>query len=387
MKRALILGFGVSGLAAARLLRAQGWDLVAVDRNPQKRSGICTVVPESPMPSLEGIDLLVVSPGIPAGHPIVERAAALGIERVGEIDLAFRSLRNRVIGVTGSNGKTTAVSLIAHALGARALGNIGAPLSEYALAPDERELLVVELSSFQLESLQQRCLDLALILNITPNHLDHHASFEEYAAAKLHIAECLKQGGICLVSQELKELFRLEWPVFGNNYQTVEAAHEVCRYFDLSEARWEAALASFRKPPHRMEFVAERGGISFYNDSKATSVDAVLYAIRSMEGPLILLAGGKHKGSSYGPWVEPFLGKVKRVVAFGPAGVLIEEELRGKVPCERFVRLEEAFAAAVKWACKGDRILLSPGGASFDQFQNYEERGEKYREIVYNCIV
>ena len=385
--KALILGLGVSGLAAARLLRAQGWELVAVDRNPQKRSDIFVVLPESPMPSLEGVDLLLVSPGIPAGHPLVQRAAELGIERVGEIDLAFRSLRNVVIGVTGSNGKTTAVSLIAHALGARALGNIGAPLSEYALAADEREILVVELSSFQLESLHQRCLDLALILNITPNHLDRHASFEEYAAAKLHIGECLKPNGSCLVSTEVKERFGLHCPVFGNSYQTVEAAHAVCRHFGLSEAKWEAALVSFQKPPHRMEFVAERGGISFYNDSKATSVDAVLYAVRLMEGPLILLAGGTYKGSSYGPWIEPFRGKVKRVVAFGPAGALIEEELRGKVPCDRFVLLEEAFAAALKGACQGDRILLSPGGASFDQFRNYEERGEKYREIVYNCII
>ena len=148
MKKALILGFGVSGLAAARLLQAQGWELVAVDRNPEGRSDIFRVVSESPMPSLAGIDLLVVSPGIPVNHPIIERAIELGIEWVGEIDLAFRSLRNHVvIGVTGSNGKTTAVSLIAHALyQSRSLGNIGAPLSEYALAPNEREILVVELS-------------------------------------------------------------------------------------------------------------------------------------------------------------------------------------------------------------------------------------------------
>ena len=228
---------------------------------------------------------------------------------------------------------------------------------------------------------------MALILNITPNHLDRHASFEEYAAAKLHIAECLKPNGNCLVSEEVKERFGLECSVFGNSYQTIEAAHAVCRHFGLSEAKWEAALASFRKPPHRMEFVAERDGISFYNDSKATSVDAVLYAVRSMEGPLILLVGGTHKGSSYKPWIDPFRGKVKLVVAFGPAGVLIEEELRGEVPCERVVRLEEAFAVALKGACKGDQILLSPGGASFDQFRNYEERGEKYREIVYNYLV
>ena len=387
MVKALVLGFGVSGIAAARLLRAQGVEVIAVDRNPQKG-----VLPESPPPSLDGIDLLVVSPGIPASHPIVQQAAALGIARVGEIDLAFRALRNVAVGVTGSNGKTTAVSLIVHALNrsgrrARALGNIGAPLSEYALAADPGEILVVELSSFQLESLQQRCLDLALVLNITPNHLDRHASFAEYAAAKLHIRECLKETGRCLVSAEVAERFGLHEERFGGSYETLEAAHAVCRHLGLTEEEWKAALDSFQKPPHRMEFVAEKGGIAFYNDSKATSVDAVLYAMSSLEGPLILLAGGTHKGSSYAPWIEAFRGKVKSVIAFGPAGVLIEEELRGKIPCVHFLRLDEAFAAAVKQGIRGDRILLSPGGASFDQFRNYEERGEKYREMVYKCMI
>lgn len=381
MKRVLILGFGVSGRASAALLDKQGVAWVAVDKKGP--------VFDTADFDLEDVSQVVLSPGVSPSHPIVVRAKERGIEVIGEIELAFRFVKNRCVGVTGSNGKTTTCSLIAHVLKCRAVGNIGSALSEYLLAPDEDEILVVELSSFQLETLEAKKMELGVILNITPNHLDRHSSMEEYVAAKARIGQVCDQ---LLVSKQVAELFPKalifdldsicpeEYIQLGA--QNVCAAMAVCAHFGVGREAFIRALATFKKPPHRLEFVRNFRGISYYNDSKATSLDAVMHAVALMPGQTILIAGGVHKGASYAPWIEKFRGKIKKIVAYGQAAAIMEDELAPFFAFERVDRLTEAAEVATKSASVGECVLLSPGCSSYDQFENYEQRGLAFKHWV-----
>ena len=357
---------------------------------------------------LEGVSQVILSPGIPASHPIVQSAQAREIEVIGEIELAFRHIGNRCVGVTGTNGKTTTVLLATHLLNragkkARALGNVGVGLSSYLLNPDPEEILVVELSSFQLETVRARCLDLALILNITPNHLDRHASMEEYAAAKISIQNCLKPGGKLFVSERVareygERLLRFEvyerqealapispirYTQWGAPERTnVQAAFSVAREFGVDEESCLQALAGFRKPPHRIEWVAEIGGVSYYNDSKSSNVDSAIHAVGLFDGPIVLIAGGTDKGSSYRPWINAFRGKVKRIVAYGMAAPKMEGELGAAFAFTRAGLFEEAVRHARDAAEAGEMVLLSPGCSSYDQFRSFEHRGDEFKRIV-----
>ncbi len=411
MRRALVIGFGVSGKASAELLLSKGFSVFAADRNWEALRGCAGALVQKglslgsdrPDELFGSFDLAVVSPGIDPSHPLLKKVKEAGIETVGEIELALRHLPNRrLIGVTGTNGKTTTVLLTAHALEksgapARAVGNVGAALSGYALDPNPEETLVVELSSFQLETLPKGAFfDAAAILNITPNHLNRHASMEEYAAAKLRLAACLKPGGKLFVSGQVQR--RVSIPngiVFDESSvpmpngvklglpekENVAAAKALAGAFGVSAEAFEKALGSFRKPPHRIEWVDEIDGVAYYNDSKASNVEAVMHAVRLFEGPLILIAGGVDKGSSYAPWLS-FGGKVKGIAVFGQAAKKMERELGSCMAVKRVFNLEEAAAEARKWARPNDTVLLSPGCSSYDQFANYEERGDAFKNIV-----
>ena len=376
MGKVLVIGFGISGRAAAQLLRKSGKEILIVDRDPKHG------FPDRA--DLDEVEQVILSPGIPMSHPLAAEAIRRGIEVIGEAEFAFRHLSNRSIGVTGTNGKTTTVSMIQHLLEragkkAVAVGNIGRSLSSYALEANPEEILVVELSSFQLETMTKKCLDAALFLNLTPDHLDRYASLAEYAEAKCRIENCLKPGAVLWVSRQTeREVGSLlkSYQVFGEN--NVEAAAAVCRTFGVEKVD----LSCFRRPPHRIEFVEEWEGIQFYNDSKATNIDSVRYAVRDLEGPILLLAGGVDKGASYRPWVVDFGGKVKRIVAFGQAASKIENELKGEIPVDRAENMQEAISSAVRKAERGTKILLSPGCSSFDQFRNYEHRGEEFCRMV-----
>jgi len=407
----LVLGFSISGRASAELLLAKGKQVIAVDRNATAMTALpgIRLFDESALIPWHEVEQLLLSPGVPPRHPYVQEARRRKIEVVGEIEFAFRHLRNPVIGITGTNGKTTVAMLATHILQqsgrkARALGNIGESLSGYALSPDLEELLVVELSSFQLETLEARCLDVAVCLNITPDHLERYNSMLEYAQAKCHIEECLKEGGELYVSRQVEEEFgvllrnprlfemescpdrslsseeqlKLGWPELPN----VQAVYPLCRHFGVSDEQFLCGLKSFRKPKHRIEYVGEWNGLDFYNDSKATNIDAVMYAVSLMEGPITLLAGGVDKGASYRPWIEAFGSKVQRIIVFGQAAGKLEEELQESFPLMRVARMQEALIAAVQEARGPMKIVLSPGCSSFDAFRNYEHRGEEFKRMV-----
>lgn len=405
-KQALVIGFGISGKASSALLLAKGFSVTAADRRAQELTDAKTrFVLDSEDLDLSPFSLIVVSPGIQPSHPLLQKAKTARLETLGEIELAFRYLPNKlVLGVTGSNGKTTTVLLTAHILNAAgkkavALGNVGAALSGYALNPDPDEILVIELSSFQLESLSiaQR-FDAAAILNITPNHLNRHLSMEEYATAKLRIGSCLKKGGRLFVSEQVAKDYIIEGagifdrsiaPEHGGKvcdgapeWMNSAAARALCRFVGIEETQMPKLIAGFRKPPHRIEWVAEIDDVAYYNDSKASNVEAVIHAVRLFEGSIVLIAGGVDKGSSYAPWIACFKGKVKKIAVFGEAAAKMERELKDDFPIERFSTLSEALKTARESAKPGDTVLLSPGCSSYDQFANYEQRGDVFKKMV-----
>lgn len=396
----LVIGYGVSGRAAAALLKARGFEVVAVDRKAGEIKADIPVFLDTGDFSLDGIAQVILSPGVLPSHPLVVKAREQGIEVIGEIELAFRSIQNRCIGVTGSNGKTTTTLLIAHVLGARAVGNVGAALTEAVLQAGPEEILVIELSSFQLETLQSRKLDAAVCLNVTPNHLDRHPTMRDYAKAKARIGDCLKEGGKLFISPQVWENFSdlfcqkgveilqenvaaispVEYIQLGK--QNVEAAFAICTLMGASQEQFAEALKTFRKPPHRIEWVGEWGGVEYFNDSKATNIDAVMHAMSLMQKPVLLLAGGVHKGASYRPWLESFRGKVRKIFAYGQAASKMKEELASSFPVEVVETLAQAVALARGEAKRNETVLLSPGCSSYDQFQSFEHRGDEFKRLV-----
>jgi UDP-N-acetylmuramoylalanine--D-glutamate ligase len=389
----LIIGYGVSGKSAEALLLREGHEVIVLDR----KKGL----PDRPDFPLEGIDQIVISPGVALTHPIVQRAQAAGIEVIGEMELGARRLvKNRCFGVTGANGKTTTVLLTEHVLNAcgvkaKALGNVGEPISSYA----GDDVVIVELSSFQLETLDAKFLEAAIVLNITPNHLDRYPSMKEYAEAKARIRGCLKTGGELFVSEQVErewgELFAgaqnfevaskvsLEYtPLEMPSKQSVQAALLLCRRCGVTDDAFLRSLKTYQKPAHRIEFVAKINGVPYYNDSKASNIHSVLHAVERLEGPIVLIAGGLHKGSSYKPWLQGFGGKVKEIIAYGQAAELMEFELAPHIPLKKVGPFKEAVWQARLDAKGNDTVLLSPGCSSYDQFASYEERGNEFKRLV-----
>jgi UDP-N-acetylmuramoylalanine--D-glutamate ligase len=413
-KKILIIGLGVSGRSCAAFLLQQGFSLVAVDRKIESLKldpkikvlidlGLEVQSDSSPL-AWESFSQIIVSPGVDPSHPIVQKGGQLGIEVIGEIELAFRYLKNRCIGITGTNGKTTTTLLTTHVLNqmgiaARPLGNVGSSLSGYLIDANPNEILIIELSSFQLETVQTRALDAALILNITPNHLDRHPSMQAYSSAKLRIQNCLKEpfSRFYISSQvaaeygaDLKKFEIFDASISPIGYtergvaveQNIQAACCLCHFFGVSSSDFYEKMKTFQKPPHRMEWVAEIDQVAYYNDSKATNVDAVRHAVAQLPGSIILIAGGVDKGSSYRPWIDSFSGKVKKIVVFGQAAEKIYQELTDFFSIEKVETLEQALKVARNSAIEKDVVLLSPGCSSYDQFLNYEARGEAFKRKV-----
>jgi UDP-N-acetylmuramoylalanine--D-glutamate ligase len=399
----LIIGYGVSGKSAEALLTTQGRSVVVVDRAIE---GVLKDRADFP---LEDISQIVLSPGIAFTHPLVQRALSLGIEVVGEAELGLRNLQEqRCFGITGTNGKTTTVLLIEHILNAsgkkaKALGNVGNGLCRYALERDPEDILIVELSSFQLESLKDKFFEAAIVLNITPNHLDRHASMEEYAKAKSLIANCVKSSDNLFVSdqvlQEFGAMFNgaksfevdlkidVDYTKLGMaSKQNIQAAYLLCKRCGVTDTAFLQGLKSFRKLPHRIEWVAEINGVTYYNDSKSSNVHSVMHAVEKLHEPLILIVGGLHKGASYKPWIEAFKGRVKQIIAYGQAAPLMQLELANHLSLKMVDRFADAVKLAKQEAQKSDAILLSPGCSSYDQFPSYEHRGDEFKRLVKEMI-
>lgn len=405
----VVLGLGASGRSAVRFLLERGGRILGVDDNLLIDAELQSFVERGvffanscPLNQLQRATCLVKSPGISLAHPLAMQAKASGVPIVCDVELVAQTFSGPSIGVTGTNGKTTVALLIEHILYRsgkifQACGNIGLPIADAA-----RNLscqgLVVELSSYQLETLDTPFLDVALLLNITPNHLDRHFSFEEYRKAKLKIFSLLKTGGRAIAHRSIpldSEEGVLRFGGFHGNLPTelcsmyhphdldnMEAARLVCKHFGLSDNQIANALFTFKKPPHRIEFVCKVGGISFYNDSKGTNVDAVKKAVEAMNGEVVLIAGGVDKGFSYVSWRDSFSDKVKMICAIGQAASKIASELGAWIPVQVFEGLHAAVAHAIAISKTGGNVLLSPGCASFDMFRDYGHRGNEFKRIV-----
>jgi UDP-N-acetylmuramoylalanine--D-glutamate ligase len=431
--KTLVIGLGVSGRAAARFLLKQGDRVIAVDRSLSifgtkevvelQNRGVQCQHDGEPI-DWNGIESVVVSPGISPNYFLYRAALEKGIEITGEAELSLPHFKKPMVAVTGTNGKTTVALLVEHILNtagikAKALGNVGTPLSDYLIEPGSEEAFVVELSSFQLETMRTPVFDAAALLNITPDHLDRYANMEEYAKSKCRLQTLMKKAGCFFVQDQIVKFFAplLQSPkTFGmektsdlwtdqakivyrekiecflpiryremgrHDNENALAAWALCTPFSIQSEQFCKALETFRKPHHRIQFVREVDGISFFDDSKGTNIDAVIQAVKSMKGPVILIVGGVDKGASYLPWKEPFSGKIKQMIAIGASANKIYRELHPYFNIKFADSLASAVQAAASCAERGDSVLLSPGCSSFDMFRDYEHRGEEFQRQVH----
>lgn len=406
--KTLIIGLGSSGKSAASFLLSKGREVIGMDRelHINEEMGF-PVFSENDQISLSEVEQVIVSPGISREHPIYKKALMQQIEVIGEAELALRYLNQPCMAITGTNGKTTVTLLTEHILKcagicARSLGNIGTPLTSYCQNPNQNEILVIELSSFQLETMTTPVFDAGVILNITPDHLDRYPSMREYAAAKCRLQGCLKEDAPFFVNrqmiEEFKDLFILEKTICFNdeNFSSKnffdKSKHEIdnalaswklVRQFGVDLEQFLLGLQSFKKPSHRIEFVAEIDEVFYYDDSKGTNIDAVVCAVEAMPGKTILIAGGVDKGASYMPW-KNFKQKVKKIIVLGQAANKMQEELKDSFLISRAESLEDAILQAKTFAKAGEAVLLSPGCSSFDMFRDYAHRGEEFKRHVHD---
>ena len=419
---AVVVGAGRSGLAAARLLRRESARVRLLERHRNaidlgtladlQRAGIEVLFGEHTPELFENAAMVVSSPGLPLAalrEMMGPQAQRPGCEILAEMELAWRYLDGEpVLAVTGTSGKTTTVSLAAAMLQKQGYavflgGNIGTPLSEYVLAGRRADVLVLEASSFQLQGCSTFCPRVGVILNISPNHLDHHKDMAEYIEAKFRIFRCQDEGDLAIMGEGLRKVaaaFRLrarqqlfiparcpqrfaESRLLGaHNVFNMEAAWLACRFFGVSEANAAAAVAAFHPLPHRLERVRRHRGVLYVNDSKCTTVAALKVALESFDQPVRLLCGGKFKGDDLAALVPLLQEKVHEVALFGGSREVFEEAWGDVVPLHWHENLEEAVTLLSSTAQKGDVVLLAPATSSFDQYENYLKRGEDFKRIV-----
>jgi len=440
-KRVTVIGAKRSGLAAARLLRDVGArvfvsDAGSIDEEVLTELAALGFRTESGghTPAALECDLIVLSPGVPSQSSVVVEARRNGIPVISEIELAYRHCAAPIVAITGSNGKTTTTSLAGHLVGGSGrrtwvAGNIGAPFSGVALDTKDGDAVVLEVSSFQLDHIERFRPRVSAILNITPDHLDRYGgSFEAYAASKRRIYENQRdddalilnvddemlqplvgpttdrlrlheisldrevaQGGflhheVLVIRTEEGEMQLPveEVPLKGrhNLYNTLAAA-VAARIMEVRSDVIRESMASFKGVPHRLEFVREHDGVRYYNDSKATNVNAVWYALESFTEPIVLIAGGRDKGNDYGPLRNLVRRRVRLLIAIGEGAPKLIDELGSEAGRAMEVGdLDTAVKTARVLAQEGDVVLLSPACASFDQFDNYEHRGDSFKRLV-----
>jgi UDP-N-acetylmuramoylalanine--D-glutamate ligase len=406
--KALVVGMEKSGRAAFEFLHARGAEVTATDLRPHDVTGFRL---QSDELFDESWDLIVPSPGVPLDLPGIARAKSRGVNVIGEVELAAPWLKGPVIGITGTNGKTTTTSLVGHILHssrtpAQVGGNIGTPVIAMTETSRADRWNVLELSSFQLETIREFRADIGICLNVTQNHLDRHHTFENYAAAKGNLFRTQQAGDYAVLNSDdevcrsFAELTRAEpvWfsgrnindlmplaavPIPGmHNAENVMAAAAATGIAGVSKRDIVAAVKTFKAVEHRLEFVAEIDGVRFYNDSKATSVDATVKALESFPGGLWVILGGKDKGSDYTVLRDLLARKAHAAMLIGAAAEKIASHLEGAVHLVQTGTLECAVAEAWKHAQPGDTVLLAPACASFDQFQSYEHRGRVFKDLV-----
>jgi UDP-N-acetylmuramoylalanine--D-glutamate ligase len=439
-KRVLVVGLARTGVVTSIFCAGYGATVTATDEKPEAqlaeeaarlRAVGVTVELGGHRPEifLEQ-DLIVISPGVPGKLPQLEAARARGIPVWSEMELAWRLLRGKLIAITGSNGKTTTTSLVAHILKTANIptlvgGNIGVPLLALVESSMDTTVTVAEVSSFQLETIEAFRPEIGVLLNLTPDHLDRHGSFEEYARTKMRLFENQLERDAAVLNADDPEItrrmpsrghiywfsrqkrvaegaflrddqifFRLEGaevalaqrnqiPLRGeHNVENVLAACAAAYLAGADPVAIAKGVKTFQGVEHRLEFVAEVGGVNFYNDSKATNVDATAKAIEAFPGPLIVILGGKDKGSPYAPLSQLLQQRARLAVLIGAAAEKIASELGEAVAMEHAGTMERAVRIALERAKPGDTVLLAPACSSFDQFENYEHRGRVFKELV-----
>lgn len=439
-KRVLVLGLARTGAAVSLFCARYGAIVTATDEKPEsevveaaarlRETGVKLALGSHSPGIFQEQDLIVLSPGVPANLPALDLARSRGIPVWSEIELAWRFLRGTLVGITGSNGKTTTTALVAHILKTAGIpmlvgGNIGTPLLALVEQSTDSAVTVAEISSFQLETIEAFRPEVGVLLNLTPDHLDRHATFENYARAKMRMFENQLDRDAAVLNADDPEVARrvpsrprIFWfsrqkrvtqgaylrdgqiifrtdgseftvgrrddiPLRGeHNVENVLAACAAAFLAGAHPSAIAAGVKSFRGVEHRLEFAGKIGGVSFYNDSKATNVDATLKAVEAFPGPLLVILGGKDKGSPYTSLREPLHQRARLAILIGAAAEKIESELAGAVPLEHAGTLDRAMRLAMDRAQPGDTVLFAPACSSFDQFENYEQRGRVFKELV-----
>jgi UDP-N-acetylmuramoylalanine--D-glutamate ligase len=439
--RVLVVGLARSGLAAARFLVRRGAVVAATDRAPAEALaaaaaelaalGVELHLGGHPAAAFEAAEAIVLSPGVPHELPVLARARARGVPVVGELELAGRFIREPIVAVSGTNGKTTVTEMIGRMLAASGRrvfvgGNIGTPLIGYADRPEPAEVVVAEVSSFQLDTIVRFRPDVAVLLNITDDHLDRYADFEAYVRSKMRLFEnqtaadaavlngadpAIRPRAAAIRARRLfynaagdpeaaaelaggalrvrlpsgaahaftLEGFRLKGP---HNLENAAAAALAALAAGASPAGVQETLTTFAGLPHRLETVATVGGVAYVNDSKATNVDAVQRALECFERPVVLIMGGLDKGGDFTQLAAAVRARVKRLILIGAAAGKIGAALAGSAPAAAAASMAEAVRRAAESARPGEAVLLSPGCASFDMYANYAARGEDFRRAV-----
>ena len=442
-KKVLVFGSGISGIGACRLLESMERDVILYDGNSSlnpkelKRqigedTSVQVILGDLQEEILHTLDLVVMSPGVPTDLPIVNQMREAGIPIWGEVELAYTYGKGDVLAITGTNGKTTTTALLGEIMknyreSVFVVGNIGNPYTTEVQNMEESSVVVAEISSFQLETIHAFRPRVSAILNITPDHLNRHHTMENYILAKEEIAKNQTEEDTCVLNYEdevtrefgknvrAKVLYfssqrKLEKGIYledGNiiykdgepallchvnelkllgthNYENVMAATAMAAAYGVPMDIIRKTVKEFAGVAHRIEFVCEKKGVAYYNDSKGTNPDAAIKGIQAMNRPTLLIGGGYDKDSSYEEWIENFDGKVKYFVLLGQTKEKIAQAARN-CGFENVIlteTLEEAVTTCANLAQPGDAVLLSPACASWGMFKNYEERGDKFKEIV-----
>lgn len=445
-KKVLVFGTGKSGIAAAELVQSQTTaELVLFEGNEKasqeeirKKSAAfenaVLYIGSLPKEAIAALDIAVLSPGVPTDLPVVEQMRNNGVTIIGEIELAYQLSKGRVAAITGTNGKTTTTTLVGEIMDhyfsdVKVVGNIGIPYTSVAASTTDETVTVAEISSFQLETIIDFAPEVSAILNITPDHLNRHHTMENYIRAKEDITKNQCSNQVCVLNYEDpvlrefgenaplqilyfsskqkvqkgcylqgEEIFYTDGTqdefvvnvndlnILGvHNYENVMAATAMSVAMGVPMEKIREVLVQFQAVEHRIEYVTEKRGVKFYNDSKGTNPDAAIKAVQAMNRPTILIGGGYDKQSEYDEWIDSFDGKVKKLVLIGVTAQKIAECAK-KHGFHDYVfakDLEEAVKICYDSAVSGDAVLLSPACASWDMFQSYEQRGKLFKEYVH----
>ncbi len=450
-KRVLVVGLGKSGVASALFLKSRGARVTVSDSKPEAElrneilllleHGITVETGGHGERTFRGQDLIVVSPGVPVDAPLLVQARSMGESSVtgtiiGEIELAARFLPGKIVAITGANGKTTTTSLAGEIIAAGNFstlvgGNIGTPAISFVDEAGPSTWIVLEVSSFQLETIVEFRPRIAVILNITPDHLDRHKTFDNYVNAKARVFENQRADDFTVLNaddtttagladrtrgqvvwfsrkkevergaivrgrniyfrdgQREREILPFDEVSLkgGHNLENVLAGVSVGMLVGCQPEQIREAVRHFKGVEHRLEFVARVAGADYYNDSKATNVDATIKALESFAGNVHLILGGKDKDSDYSVLQDLLRERVKRVYTIGAAAAKIEAQIQGATEIVHAETLEKAVRLAREGAAAGDVVLLAPACASFDQFQSYEHRGRVFKETVHSLVM